>query len=99
MQNLENYNRNMANQMISILNSLNDNITSLAGKLKAKGFLEVNEEKEKVEDRMDEGTTVEITVNHLDQTGQKNQDKMAKEIQKTYEATETMQDLERKVEE
>ena len=39
---LETYNHNMANQMISILNSLNANIVTLASKLKAKGFTEEN---------------------------------------------------------
>ena len=85
--------------MISILNSLNDNITSVVGKLKARGFLEDNEEKEKFKDRMDEGTTMDITNSHLDRTSLKNQEQMAKEIQKAYEAAKTIQDIERKSEE
>ena len=47
--------------MISILNSLNDNISSLAEKLKAREFLEENEEKERARDRMDEDMTINIT--------------------------------------
>lgn len=39
IQNLDNYNHNMENQMISILTSLNDNISSLARKMKARGLL------------------------------------------------------------
>ena len=71
----------------------------LARKLKAWGFLEENEDKDKYKDRMDEEMTMDITFSHLDQTSQKNQEKMVEEIQKAYEATKTMQDLERKMEE
>lgn len=61
MKILETYNHNMANQMISILNSLNENIVNLVGKLKARGFLEENEEKEKIKDRMNKETKTDIT--------------------------------------
>lgn len=54
--------------MISILNSLNDNISSLARKLEARDFLKENEEKDIAEDRMDEDTTTNIAFSHLDQT-------------------------------
>ena len=66
--------------MISILKSLNENIVTLAGKLKAKGFLEDNEEKDKAEDRMEEDTIMDITHSHLDQTYVKNQEQMEEEF-------------------
>ena len=53
--NLKNYNHNLANQMISILNSINDNILSLTGVLKARGLLHENEEKDRGRARMEEG--------------------------------------------
>ena len=61
MHNLENYNHNMANQMISILNSLNENIITLTSKVKARSVVVENGEKEKVEDRMEEDTINDIT--------------------------------------
>lgn len=48
IKNLENYNHNLTNQMIAILTSINDNISSLARMLKARGLLDENEEKEKI---------------------------------------------------
>ena len=47
--------------MISILNSLNENIVTLVGKLKVRVFLENNEEKENGKDRIDEETKMYIT--------------------------------------
>ena len=90
MQNLENYNHNMANQIISILNSLNENIVPLARKLKTSGFQEDNEEKDKEKDRMEEDTITDITHSHLDWTYLKNHKKMVEEFQKAFEAVETM---------
>ena len=42
MKNMENFNFSMANQMLNILKSLNENIVSLSGKLKA-GVIVVEE--------------------------------------------------------
>ena len=64
--NLENYNHNMANQMISILNSINDKILSLTWVLKARGMLDENEEKDRGRERMEEDVATEITFNSLD---------------------------------
>lgn len=89
----------MAKQMISIPTSLNDNISSLARKLKAKGFLEENEEKDRAGDRVDDDITMDITFTNLDLMDQKKQVHMAEELQKSYEVAETMQELERKTEE
>ena len=69
--NLENYNHNLANQMISILNSINDNILSLAGVLKPRGLLDENEEKDGGRARMEEDVTTDITFSSLDQEVQK----------------------------
>ena len=85
--------------MISILTSINDNISSLAGMLKARGLLEENEEKDRAGDRMEEDMMIDTTFNNLDQTSQKKQEHMAEEIQKAYEAVETMQEFERKANE
>ena len=66
MHNLETYNHTMDNQMISIMNSLNENIITIVSELKARGFVKENEEKEKVEDRMEEDTITDIIWRHLD---------------------------------
>lgn len=65
--------------MISILKYLNENIVTLVGNLKARGFLEDNEEKDKAEDKMDEETITNITHSQLDRTFLKNKEQMAKE--------------------
>lgn len=79
IHNLENYNHNLANQMISILTSINDYIYSLSEKMKDRGFLQDNEENDRVRDRMDEVMTTDITSSNLDQKKMKH---MAKETQK-----------------
>ena len=66
IQNLENYNHNLENQMISILNSINDNILSLTGMLKARGLLDENEEKDRERARMEEDVMMDITFSSLD---------------------------------
>lgn len=68
IHNLETYNHSMANQMISIMNCLNENIITLTGKLKARGVVVENEENDKGEDRMEEDTIMYITQSHLDWT-------------------------------
>lgn len=85
----------MANQMISIPTSLNDNISSLVRKLKVRGLLKGNEEKDRARDRMDQ----DITFINLDQMGQKKQEHILEEIHKAYEATKMMQKLEKKTKE
>ena len=66
IQNLENYNHNLVNQMISILTSINDNISSLTRMLKARGLLDENEEKDRARDRMKEDVMIDITFSSLD---------------------------------
>ena len=65
IQNLENYNHNLANLMISILNSINDNILSLTEVLKDKGLLDENEEKDIGRARMEEDVTTDITFSSM----------------------------------
>ena len=97
--NLENYNHNLVNQMISILTSINNNISSLAKMWKARGLLDENDEKDRARDKTEEDMTTNITFGSLDWTCQKKQEHMAEEIHKAYEAAKTMQELERKIEE
>ena len=52
--------------MISILNSINDNILSLTGMLKAKGLLDESEDKDRKRAKMEEDATIDITFNSLD---------------------------------
>ena len=86
IQNLENYNHNLANQMISILNSINDNILSLTTMLKSRGLLDESEDKDRERARMEEDVMIEITFSSLDQEGQKIQEQMVEETHKIYEA-------------
>lgn len=99
IQNMENYNHNLVNQMISLLNSINDNILSLTGVLKARGLLDEDDEKDKGRARTDEDMATDITFTSMDQEVQKTHEKMTEETHKAYEAIQTMQELERKIEE
>lgn len=72
MQNLETFNHNMANQMLTILNSLNENIISLGDKLKSRGFIMEKDWKDNDEDKMEEDTIMDITQSHLDWSCEKN---------------------------
>ena len=62
----------MANQMLTIVKSLNENIASLGGKLKARGFIVEKDGKDNEEDRMEEDTIMNITQSHLDWSCEKN---------------------------
>ncbi len=59
--NLENYNHNLANQMISILNSINDSII-----LKARGLLNESEDKDRERAKVEEDVAIEITFSSID---------------------------------
>lgn len=82
--------------MISILTSINDNISSLTGMLKARGLLDENKEKDIERAIMQEDVTTDITFSNMDQDGQKKQEHMAKEINKAYKVVEMMQELKKK---
>ena len=64
--NIKNYNHNLVNQMISTLNSINDNILYLTRMLKARGLLDESEEKDKERARMEEDVETKKTFNSLD---------------------------------
>ena len=79
---MENYNHNLVNQMISLLNSINDNILSLTGVLKDTGLLGEDEGKDKDKARFDDEMAIDITYTSLDQEVQKTHLQEAKENQK-----------------
>ena len=81
--------------MLSILKSLNENIVSLSGKLKARGLVLEEDEKDNDEDRMEEGSIMDITQSHLDQSCEKDKEHLEEELQRIKDAIETIQDLER----
>ncbi len=85
--------------MISLLNSTNENILSLTGVLKARGMLEVDDEKDRGRTRTDEDMETNITFVSMDQVVQKTHEQMPEETHEAYEAAQTMQELERKKEE
>ncbi len=70
--------------MLIILNSLNENIVSLGGMLKIRGFILEKDEKDNIEDRMQEDTIKDITQSHLDHTYEKCQELMVEENQRAY---------------
>ncbi len=67
IRNLENYNHNLASQMISLLSSMNDNIQSLASKLKDRGFTveEAGQNREKA--KLDDDKATISTFTNMDQ--------------------------------
>ena len=65
--NLENYNHNMSNQMISLLNSINDNVLSLTSLITDRSLLGNEEGKDRGKARSKDETTTDITYSCLDQ--------------------------------
>ena len=94
IQNLENYNHSLANQMISLLNSINDNILSSIGVLKVRDLLDEDGDKDRGRARTNEDVAIDITFASMDQDTQKTHEKMIEETYEAYEATQTMQELE-----
>ena len=64
MKNMENFNFNMANQMLNILKSLNENIVSLSGR--GLGIAE--------------GSIMDITQSHLDRCWDKEKEHLEEEL-------------------
>ena len=64
---LENYNHNLSNQMISLLNLINDNILSLIGLIKDRGLLGNEEGKYRGKAKSNDETPTNITFSCLDQ--------------------------------
>ena len=71
---LENYNHNLENKMISIINSINDNILSLTGVLIARGMMGEDEDKDRGRVRTDEEVSTNITFTRMDQDAYKTQE-------------------------
>lgn len=67
MKNLENYNHNLANQMISLLSSINDNILSLTSVLKDRGLLDGEDGKDRGRARSNDDKATNFTFTSLDQ--------------------------------
>lgn len=102
VKNLENYNQNLANHMIYLLNSINNNILSLSGDLKDLkdiSLLGGDEGKDRGKARSEDVKVTDSTFTSLDQDMEKAQDQMAEEHQKMFEAAQMMQDLEKEIEE
>ena len=89
---MENYNHNLANQMLSLLCSINDNITSLTSWVKDRD----GQVEETRKDREEAKTAKDNTLSVQDQVDQKVQQMEAEENQLAFEATQVMQELERK---
>ena len=79
VKNIENYNHNLASQMISLLATINDNILSLSGKLKDRNQLEED---------------VKAMDSTKDQDRTNAQDQKAEEQHECAEAAQTMLDME-----
>lgn len=98
IKNLENYNHNLASQMISLLSSINDNIITPLGNLKDRILLMEEEGKNRDKDRMDEDKAIDSMFISLDQDMAKVQDQMAEEKQKIADVAQTMHKIENKIE-
>ena len=61
IHNLENYNHNLANQMITLLSSINNNIISLTGWIKDRDMQEDEEGKDKEEAKLGDNTAKDNT--------------------------------------
>ena len=95
IQDLENYNQILANHMISILNSINDNIQTLTGVLEARGVLEkkAGEESETARSAKDGANEIKV-----DQDAEKSQEQKEEDNQEALEAVQIMKELEKKKE-
>ena len=92
---MENYNQILANHMISILNSMNDNIQTLTGVLEARGVLDKNDGLERDTARSTEDGANETRV---DQVVQKTQEHKEEDTQEALEATQIMKELDKEKE-
>ena len=99
IQNLENYNHKLANQMLSLLCSINDNITSLMSWIKDREGQEEEIGKDRVEARTKDNSAKDNTIPDQDQVNQKVQLLEEEENQLAFEVAQVMQELERKNEE
>ena len=92
VKNIENYNHNLASQMITLLATINDNILSLLGKSKDRDQQEEggnqNREKDRKDDDKPTGSTIEQVLASA-------QDQNAEEQQERAEAAQTMLNMEK----
>ena len=92
---MENYNQILANHMIYILNSMNNNIQTLTSVLETRGVLDKNDGMERGTARsVEEGTTE----TRVDQYVEKTQEQKEEDNQEALEAAQTMKELEGKKE-
>lgn len=98
IKNLENYNHNLENQMISLLGSINDNILSLLGNLKDRNLLVEEDGQNRDKARSDEDKATDSTFTTLEQDLVNVQDHKAEEQQKFAKAAQTMHEMENKTE-
>ena len=96
IHNLENYNHNLANEMISLLSSINNNIISLMGWIKDKDMQDDEEGKDREEARLEDDSAKDNTTPEQVQEDQKAQQMEVEENQMAYEAAQVMQELEQK---
>jgi len=96
IHNLENYNHNLANQIVSLLSSINNNIISLMGQIKDRDTQDDEEGKDKEEARLEDDSAKDNTTPNQDQELQRVQQLEAEENHMAYEVAQVMQELERK---
>ena len=85
--------------MISLLSSITNNIISLMGWIKDRDMQDDEEGKNREEARLEDDSAKDNTTPDQDQEVQRAQQLEAEENQLAYEATQVMQELERKNEE
>ena len=73
--------------MLNILKSLNENIVNLSGKLKARGLIAEEDDKDNDEDKMEEGSIMDITQSHMDQSCKKDKEHLEEELQRIKDTT------------
>lgn len=92
VKNIENYNHNLASQMISLLASINDNILSLLENLKDRNQMEEDDKQNRDKDRLDVDKAKDST---MEQDLTNAQDHKAEEQQECAEAAQTMLEMEK----
>ena len=92
---LENFNQIMANNMMSVLNSMNDNIQTLTDVLEARGELEkISGVKSETVDQKEKDAKGSI----LEQGKEMSEVQLAEENQEALEAAQTMKELDKEKE-
>ena len=90
IQELDNHYQILVNHMISILNSMNDNIQTLTGVLQARGVLEKKPGEDSETIKPTENGSNDIRV---EQEEEKTQEQKEEDNQDALEATQTMKEL------